>query len=317
VSLHEGVHGTRLRNARAVHTSTGRRRIDGAALRRAKQRFVAGSPRRITTGSARALPLLLVSGTVGEAMTERFHDKTILVTGGTTGIGLAAAQRFVAEGARVIATGTTPANVEAARRALGANAEVRQSDAGARADLEALARDLRGRGTRLDAMFLNAGVVRIGTIAELDEAALDECMRINFKGPWLAIKLLAPLVVDGGAIVATTSVNDRIGGAMTSAYAASKAALRSLVRVAATELAPRGIRVNAICPGPIETPLRGKIQLTPDQARARDEGERARIPLHRFGRAEEVAAAVAFLASGDASFATGAELVVDGGMTTT
>ena len=250
-------------------------------------------------------------------MSDRFQGKTVLVTGGTTGIGLATVKRFAAEGACVIATGTNPTTLEAARRELGDRAEVIASDAGTRADLETLARDLRARGVSLAAMFLNAGVVRIGTIAELDEALLDECMRVNFKGPWLAIKLLAPLVVDGGAIVATTSVNARLGNAATSAYAASKAALRSLVRVAATELAPRRIRVNAVSPGPIETPLRGKIQLAPDQARARDEGERARIPLHRFGAADEVAAAVAFLASDDASFTTGAELMIDGGMTTT
>jgi len=243
-------------------------------------------------------------------MTGRFDRKTVLVTGGTSGIGLATAKQFAAEGAQVLVTGTNPDALTAARRALPDSAEVLRSDAGSRADLEALAR----RDLRLDAMFLNAGVVRFGAIADLDEAQLDESLRINFKGPWLALKLLGPRLVDGGSVVVTTSVNALIAAPGSGAYAASKAALRALVRVAASELAARRIRVNAVCPGPIDTPLYDKLGLDAEGKRALTDGRVAAIPLHRFGTPDEIARAVLFLAS-EATFATGAELVLDGGMT--
>jgi NAD(P)-dependent dehydrogenase (short-subunit alcohol dehydrogenase family) len=246
----------------------------------------------------------------------KIEGRTALVTGGTTGIGLAAARRFVAEGATVLLTGTNREHLESARQELGGRAETFVSDAGARADVERLAHELRARDRRLDVLFLNAGIGKFGTIAELDEAVLDESLRINFKGPWLAIKLLAPLMRSNGSIVVTTSVNDRIGMVGSSAYAASKAALRSLVRVAAAELAPRGIRVNAVCPGPIETPFHVKLGFPPDARKAFADDLTARIALKRFGRADEVAASVLFLACEDSSYMTGAELVIDGGMTT-
>lgn len=163
---------------------------------------------------------------------------------------------------------------------------------------------------------MNAGIGKFGSIAELDEAVFDETMRINVKGPWLALKLLAPLLRAHGAIVVTTSVNERIGMPGSSAYAASKAALRSLVRVAAAELAPQGIRVNAVCPGPIETPFHDKLDLAPDAKKQFANSLVDQIALGRFGRPDEVAAAVLFLACDDSSYLTGAEIVIDGGMTT-
>jgi NAD(P)-dependent dehydrogenase (short-subunit alcohol dehydrogenase family) len=246
---------------------------------------------------------------LGVRMTKQLL-RTVFITGGTSGIGLATAQAFAAEGARVIVTGAHASSVEAARPLL-PGAELVVSDAGSTADVAALAKRL----PRLDVMFLNAGIVKFGAIADLDEAVFDESLRLNFKGPWLALKLLAPLVVDGGAIVMTTSVNGFIGAPGSSAYGGSKAALRSLVRVAATELAPRKIRVNAVCPGPIDTPIYDKLGLDAAGKRALYDERISRIPLRRFGRPDEIARAVLFLAS-EASFATGSELVLDGGMTT-
>ncbi len=247
---------------------------------------------------------------------KKLEGKNVLVTGGTTGIGLAAAKRFAAEGAKVLLTGTNKERLQAARAALEGRGETFLSDAGTRADVETLALELRRRDLGLDVMFLNAGIGKFGSIAELDEAALDESLRVNFKGPWLAIKLLAPLMRSRGSIVVTTSVNDRLGMVGSCAYAASKAALRSLVRVAAAELAPRGIRVNAVSPGPIETPFHQKLGFAADDAKRFAAGLVDQIALKRFGSSEEVAASVLFLASDESSYITGAELVVDGGMTT-
>jgi NAD(P)-dependent dehydrogenase (short-subunit alcohol dehydrogenase family) len=250
---------------------------------------------------------------------KKLEGKLALVTGGTSGIGLATAKRFIAEGASVLVTGNNAERLELARRELGGGAgvvDVIASDAGSRADLEKLGELLRHRDRRLDILFLNAGVLHFGPILELDEALLDQSLRLNFKGPWLAMKLLVPLMRQGGTIVATTSVNATIGMPGSSAYAASKAALRALVRVAAAELAPRGIRVNAVSPGPIATALRAKIGLPGDAVKSFDAELAHRTTLKRLGTPDEIARAVVFLASDDSTFMTGEELVIDGGMTT-
>jgi NAD(P)-dependent dehydrogenase (short-subunit alcohol dehydrogenase family) len=162
---------------------------------------------------------------------------------------------------------------------------------------------------------LNAGIAKFAPITGLDEAVFDEVMRVNVKGPFLAIKHLAPLVQRGGAIVVTTSINNQLGMPGSAMYAASKAAARSLVRVAAVELAPQGVRVNAVSPGPIETPLYGKLGLTPEVVQGFAKDLSTKIPLGRFGSSDEVARAALFLISGDSSFMTGEEIVLDGGMT--
>ncbi len=245
----------------------------------------------------------------------KLQGKVVVITGGTTGIGLAAARLFAAEGGKVTVTGANPKTLDIARQELGGVAEVVASDAGSAADIEKLARTLDASGTGLDVLFLNAGVAKFGPIASLDVAALDESFRVNVRGPWLAIKHFAPVMRRGGAIVLTTSVNDVLGMPGSSAYAASKAAARSLVRTAASELAPAGIRVNAVSPGPIETPLYGKLGMTPEAIQGFSQDLVARIPLKRFGSAGEVAKAALFLASEDSSFMTGEEIVLDGGMT--
>lgn len=245
----------------------------------------------------------------------KLENKVVIVTGGTTGIGLAAARLFASEGAKVTVTGTNPKTLEAARSELRGIAEVVASDAGSSADIQKLAATFAAKGSGVDVLFLNAGLAKFGPIATLDEALFDESFRVNVKGAWLAIKHFGPLMRRGGSIVVTTSVNGELGMPGSSVYAASKAALRSLVRTAASELAEAGVRVNAVSPGPIETPLYGKLGLTPDVVQGFAKDLVSRIPLKRFGRPEEVAKAALFLASDDSSFMTGEEIVLDGGMT--
>ncbi len=245
----------------------------------------------------------------------KLANKVVLITGGTTGIGLAAAKLFAAEGAKVTVTGSNPKTLEAARQELAGVAEVVSSDAGSGTDIQALAKTFQARGAGVDVLFLNAGVAKFGPIVSLDESAFDETFRVNVRGPWLTIKHFAPLLRRGGSIVVNSSINNQIGMAGSSVYAASKAAVRSLVRVAAAELAEAGVRVNAVSPGPVETPLYGKLGMSAEVVQGFAQALVAQIPLRRFGTPEEVAKAALFLASDDSSFMTGEEIVLDGGMT--
>ncbi len=246
---------------------------------------------------------------------KKLHGKVAIITGGTTGIGLATARLFAAEGAKVTVTGTRPSTLETARTELAGLAEVLASDAGSASDIQEMARRFASSGEKVDILFLNAGVAKFGPIASLDESAFDEVFRVNVRGPWLAIKHFAPLMPKGGAIVINTSINGELGMPGSSAYAASKAAARSLVRTAASELAEAGVRVNAVSPGPIETPLYGKLGMPADAVAQFAQSLVSRIPMKRFGSAQEVAKVALFLASDDASYMTGEEVVLDGGMT--
>ena len=247
-------------------------------------------------------------------MTQKLEGRTALVTGGTTGIGLATARLFNAEGARVIVTGKNPATLDAARASLQGIAEVVPSDSADAADIEDLFAHIAEEYGALDVLFLNAGLLRIGTIADMGEVEFDEVFRVNVKGPWLAIKAAIPLLRRGGAVILNASINGHLGMPGTSAYAASKAALRSLARTAASELAAKGVRVNAISPGPTDTGIVEKV-LSAEDAAAAHTALAGRIPLGRHASSEEIARAVLFLATDDSSFMTGEEIVVDGGLT--
>ncbi|WP_394777264.1 SDR family oxidoreductase [Undibacterium sp.] len=240
--------------------------------------------------------------------------KTALITGGTTGIGLETAKLFIKEGASVIVTGVTDERIAQAKDELGPDALVLKADVRTAADLDALFEAVQARFSTLDIVFANAGT---GTVAPLDaitEEDIDRQFGINFKGIFFTVQKAAPLMRAGGSIVLTTSFLNEVGVPGFSILSASKAAVRSLVRSLGAELAPRGIRVNAVSPGPISTGFHGKLGLTQAQLNEAAASIEAQIPLARFGEAAEVAKTVLFVASEDASFMTGSEIVVDGGL---
>ena len=243
----------------------------------------------------------------------RYYTKTVLITGGASGIGLATARMLVDEGARVLLTGRTEATLDAAKSELGDAATVIRSDAASLSDIKELAAFARTEFGELDVLFLNAGVTRWTPFESIEEQQYDEIFAINAKGPYFTVQQLAPVVKDGGAVVLTTSVVNVLGFPLVSAYAASKAAMRSKARSPARELLPRGIRVNAVSPGVIDTDILEKIA-------SKEVSDRAKVdladsnPMRRIGRPEEIAKAVLFLAF-DATYTNGFELPVDGGAT--
>lgn len=241
----------------------------------------------------------------------RYDGKTVVITGGTSGFGLAAAKLLLDQGARVLVTGHTTATLDRARAELGGSAIVMESDAASLADIDTLADRVKSEFGTLDLLFANAGVTRFVPFEAMAEAVYDQLLAVNAKGPYFTVQKLAPLMTDGSAVVLTTSVANVKGLPMVSAYAASKAALRSMTRTLARELLPRGVRVNAVSPGPIDTGILEKA-LPKDAAEQTKAQMTENNPMKRFGRPEEVAKAVVFLAF-EATFTTGAELAVDGG----
>jgi NAD(P)-dependent dehydrogenase (short-subunit alcohol dehydrogenase family) len=239
---------------------------------------------------------------------DRYAGKRVVIIGGTSGIGRATAERLSAEGARVLVTGRSPETLAG----LGPGIVGVRSDAADLSDVDALAGTVAAEFGAVDALFVNAGITRPAAFVETTEQLYDEVFAVNTKGPYFTVQRLAPLLTDGAGIVLTTSVSDVKGQPGTSVYAATKAALRSMTRSLARELAPRNIRVNAVSPGPIDTGILDR-SLGPERAAATKAEMAARNPMQRFGRPDEVAAAVLFLAF-DATFTTGSELAVDGGV---
>lgn len=191
----------------------------------------------------------------------RFTDKVVVITGGSSGIGLAAAQAFEREGAKVVVTGRDPETLAAAAKALSKDAITLKADVTKAADLDLLFETVRQKHGRIDVLFANAGVAKLSPLASTSELLFDEMMDTNFRGAYFTVQKALPLLTDGGSVVFATSYFGQVGMAGTSAVSASKAALRSLTRTLASELLPRNIRVNAISPGVIATPLFGKLGL--------------------------------------------------------
>jgi NAD(P)-dependent dehydrogenase (short-subunit alcohol dehydrogenase family) len=241
----------------------------------------------------------------------RYDGKLAVIVGGTSGMGLAAAKLLLNEGARILVTGRSETAIDSARAELGPNAIVLKSDAASLADIERLAARVKAEFGKFDALLTCAGQNLFAPFESTTGEAYDHLQTVNAKGPYFTVQKLAPLMSDGGGIVFITSVANVLGLPMISAYAASKAALRSMARSLARELLPKGIRVNAVSPGPIDTGILEKS--LPAQAAAQTKQQMSESnPMKRFGRPEEVAKAMAFLAF-DATYTTGAELVVDGG----
>lgn len=240
--------------------------------------------------------------------------KVALVTGGTTGIGRATAELLHRNGARVAITGQNADTLSAARRELPADLVVLQADARSVADAERVASELQQRFGKLDILFLNAGIAQLAPFEAVTESFYEEHMNVNVKGVVFTLQKLLPLLAAGASVIVNTSVADRLGAPSRSIYSATKGAVAALVRCLAVELAPRGIRINSVCPATILTPIQAKFGLPPEIAAASAKHYTARIPQGRFGNAEEVAHAVLFLASPAASYITGVELPVDGGL---
>lgn len=243
-----------------------------------------------------------------------FEGKVAVVTGGNSGIGLATAKELAANGAKVVIAGRDQKTLDEAVVSIGANTFGVKTDVSKLNDLDNLFDETNKKFGKIDILFVNAGIAKFAPLAESDEALFDEIVGINFKGSYFTVKNSLPFLNDGASIIFTTTVAAKKGMAGASIYAASKSAIHSLTKIFAAELVGRGIRVNAVSPGPIETPIFDRMG-APDEAKKEMKASLAtQVPMKRLGTMEEVAKTVAFLASDDSSFITGVEIDVDGGM---
>ncbi len=243
---------------------------------------------------------------------KNLENKVAIVTGGNSGIGYAAAADLVAKGAKVIVTGRNREALVKAEKELNVTGIVAdQSDL---KSIDGLVEEVKTKFGKVDILFLNAGIAAFAPVDSASEDHYDSIMNVNVKGVYFTVQKVLPILNDGGSIIFNTSVNAHVGMPNSSVYAASKAAVLSLNKVFAVELASRKIRVNAVSPGPIETPLYGKVGLEKEEVEGLGSALGEKILLKRFGQSAEVAKTVSFLASDDASFITGSEIVVDGGL---
>lgn len=243
----------------------------------------------------------------------RLEGKTAVITGATTGLGLETARHFLAQGARVIITGQDEKRLAEAAAKLGPRAIPVRADVRSLADLDALAARVKAEFDRLDVLFANAGVGAFAPIEAVDEAFFDQQFDVNVKGLFFTVQKLAPLLGRGASVIFNASTVSGKGAPATSVYYATKAAVRSLARTLAAELAPRGVRVNALSPGLIPTPFLGKTGMNEEQVEGFKQRVAGTVPLGRLGKEEEIAQAAVFLASDESSYITAVDLLVDGG----
>lgn len=243
----------------------------------------------------------------------KLEGKVAVITGGNSGIGLATAKRFVAEGAYVFVTGRRQTELNVAVRDIGKNVTDIQGDVSNLADLDRLYSIVKQQKGRIDILFANAGLGEFSTLGEISEAHFDKTFDVNVKGLLFTVQKAVPLFKDGGSIILNSSIAASKGVEGFSVYSASKAAVRSFARTWTVDLRYRKIRVNAISPGPIDTPAFSDLMRNEEQSRQLKKDLVSNVPLRRMGTPDEVAKVALFLASDESSYVTGIELFVDGG----
>lgn len=247
----------------------------------------------------------------------KLNNKVAVITGGSTGIGLATAKVFLAEGAKVVITGRTQETLDAAAAEINNNNLLAvTSDTSKLDQIDALVEQVSSAFGKVDILFANAGIAWFAPIDQVDEAFFDAHFNTNVKGLFFTVQKFLKIFNDNGSVVLNASAVVHKGFENGSVYSATKGAVRNLARTISTDLAPRGIRVNVVSPGPIETPIYGKMGMTEEQLQGMAEGFAQMVPMKRFGASDEVAKAVLFLASDDSSYVLGEEILVDGGIAT-
>jgi NAD(P)-dependent dehydrogenase (short-subunit alcohol dehydrogenase family) len=244
----------------------------------------------------------------------KLEGKVAVITGGNSGIGLATAKEFKEQGARVVITGRDQKTLDQAKREIGGDVLALRSDASSLTEIDKLLAAVKEKFGKIDVLFVNAGIGKFVPVEDVTEELFDSIMDINFKGAYFTIQKALPFLNDNASIVLNTSIVAHIGMPNSSVYAASKAALITLARTLSAELVGRGIRVNAVSPGPIATPILNRMGLPPEALEETRNGLKDQVPMKRLGRPEEIAKTVLFLASSDSSFLLGTEITADGGM---
>jgi len=247
---------------------------------------------------------------------QRFQGKVAVVTGGNSGIGLGVAKAYAREGAQVAITGRNKKTLEAAAKEIGNGTLAIQSDAGKVAEIETAMKKIKERFGRIDAMFVNAGVAKLIPFDAVTEEFFDETVNINMKGVFFTVQKAIPLMSKGSAIVLNASINAHLGMPGTTVYGATKAAVINMAKTLSRDLLEKGIRVNAISPGPITSALLGRDGMSQEKVQEIKDWIQSQVPIKRFGTPEEIAAGVLYLTAPESAFVLGAELIIDGGMAT-
>ena len=246
---------------------------------------------------------------------QRFKDKVAVVTGGNKGIGLGVAKAYAREGASVAITGRDEKTLAAAAEEIGQGTLAIKSDAGKNSDIENAMAAIRERFGKIDALFVNAGAGKFTPLEEVTESFFDDTFNVNVKGLFFTVQKAVPLMRSGSAVVLNASINGHMAMPNTTVYAASKAAVISLAKTLSIELVERGIRVNSISPGPIESTFLSR-ELSSEQLQQTKDWIVSQVPMKRFGQPEDIAAAVLYLTSPESAYVIGADLIIDGGMRT-